>query len=75
MSRELLLKKTREHLEKLPDQKLQEASDFVEFLMNKIDDSLLTEGIKKINSSSTSFSFLEEEEVQYKISDLKERYK
>ena len=75
MSRELLLKKTREQLEKLPDHKLEEASDFVEFLINRIDDSLLVEGLKQITSKSTSFSFLEEEEALYKISDLKERYK
>ncbi len=75
MSRELLLKKTREQLEKLPDHKLEEASDFVEFLIVRIDDSLLVEGLKQITSKSTSFSFLEEEEALYKISDLKERYK
>lgn len=75
MSRELLLKKTLEQLERLPSHKLEEASDFVEFLFNRIDDGLLVEGIKQITSTSPSFSFLEEEEVHYKISDLKERYK
>ncbi len=75
MSRELLLKKTIEDLTKLPDQKLIEAADFVEFLLNRIDDKIITEGISRISSESKSFSFLEEEEVEYKTADLKERFK
>lgn len=75
MSRELLLKKTIEGLTKLPDQKLIEASDFVEFLLNRIDDKIITEGISRISAESKSFSFLEEVEVEYKTTDLKERYK
>lgn len=70
VSRELSLRKTLEQLEKLPNNKLEEASDFVEFLANRIEDNLLVDGIKQLASRSTSFSLLEEEEVQYKISDL-----
>lgn len=75
MSRELLIKKTIEDLTKLPDQKLMEASDFIEFLLNRIDDKIINEGISRIAAESKSFSFLEEEEVEYKTTDLKERYK
>ena len=75
MSRDTLIKKTIEQLEKLPDHKLQEASDFVEFLVSRINDSLLVEGITEMASTSKTFSFLGEEEIEYKMSDLKERYK
>ena len=70
-----MIKKTIEQLEKLPDHRLQEASDFVEFLVSRMNDGLLVEGMKEMASTSKAFSFLEEEKIEYKISDLKERYK
>lgn len=75
MTRELLIKKTIDSLSKLPDQKLKEVSDFAEFLLSKIDDQLITEGIQKLASDSNAFKFLEDEEDLYSIDDLKERYK
>jgi len=75
MSRELLIKKAIEDLAKLPDHKLMEASDFIEFLLNRIDDNIINEGISRIAAESKSFSFLEEEQVEYRTTDLKERYK
>ena len=75
MSRELLIKKAIEDLAKLPDQKLLEASDFIEFLLTRIDDKIISEGISRLAAESKSFSFLEEEEVEYKTTDLKERDK
>jgi hypothetical protein len=75
MTREILIKKTLDNLAKLSDQKLREVSDFAEFLLNKIDDQLITQGIQKLASDSKSFKFLESEEELYSKSDLKERYK
>lgn len=59
---------------KLPDQKLIEVSDFTEFLLNKIDNQLLTEEIQKLASDSKTFKFLEDEDL-YSLEDLKKRYK
>jgi len=75
MSREAIIKKTLEELSKLPDNKLIEAADFVEFLVKRLNDQLLTEDIEKIASKSQSLSFLEEDSVIYQTKDLKERYK
>jgi len=75
MTRELLIKKTIENLNKLPDQKLKEVSDFAEFLLNRIENQILTEGIQKITAYSKAFKFLEDEENIYTVEDLKERYK
>lgn len=75
MTRETLIKKTVDNLAKLPDQKLKEVSDFAEFLLNKIEKQLMTQGIQKLVSDSKSFKFLEDEEDLYSIDDLKERYK
>ena len=75
MTRETLIKKTIDNLAKLPDQKLKEVSDFAEFLLNRIENQLMIEGIQKLVSGSKTFKFLETEEELYSINDLKERYK
>jgi hypothetical protein len=75
MTRETLIKKTIDNLAKLPDQKLKEVSDFAEFLLNRIESQLMTEGIQKLISDSKTFKFLESEEDLYSVDDLKERYK
>ena len=76
MTREILIKKTIESLSKLPDQKLKAVSDFAEFLLNRIENQLVTEGIQKLVSDSKAFVFLESEEDDlYSVNYLKERYK
>lgn len=75
MTRETLIKKTIDNLTKLPDQKLKEVSDFAEFLLNRIENQLMTEGIQKLVSDAKTFKFLENEEDLYSLDDLKERYK
>jgi hypothetical protein len=75
MSREILIQKTIEGLTKLSDQELKEVSDFTEFLLNKVDSQLTTEGIQKLTTDSKAYKFLETEEDLYTVSDLKERYR
>lgn len=75
MNRETVLKKTIENLDRLPDHKLQEVSDFSEFLLKRIDDQILTAGIQKLVADSEAFRFLEDEEDLYSEDDLKERFK
>lgn len=75
MTRELLIKKTIDNLSKLSDQKLKEVSDFAEFLLNRIENQMMTEGIQKLATDSKTFKFLEDEEDLYSVSDLKEKYK
>jgi len=75
MSRETLIKNTLNSLSKLPEQKIQEVSDFAEFLLSKADDAILTKGIQKLVAESKSFDFLKDDEDLYSIEDLKETYK
>lgn len=75
MTREKLIEKTIDRLSKLPDHKLKEVSDFAEFLLSKIEDRSLTDGIQQLAADSKSFKFLENEEDLYSTSDLKETYK
>ena len=75
MTRETLIKKTIDNLSKLPDQKLKEVSDFAEFLINRIENQFMIEGIEKLVSTSKTYKFLEEEEELYSVEDLKVKYK
>ena len=70
-----MLKKAMTNIQKLPATKIKEVNDFAEFLLNKIDDQLITEGIQEIASTSKSFDFLNEEPDLYAVSDLKVQYK
>lgn len=74
MSREELLKVTIEKLNQLSDKRLEEVSEYVSFLANRIDDKILNDGIKNIISDSKSYEFLREEDELYKVSDIKEKF-
>lgn len=75
MTRNILIKKTIEKIQKLPESNLKEISDFADFLLNKINDRILTDGIMQLSAKSKSFDFLKNEEDLYSKDDLKETYK
>ena len=75
MEKEILLKKTMANLEKLPADRIKEVSDFIEFLLTKFEDQLITEDIQNLTSVSKAFEFLENEPDLYSVNDLKIRYK
>lgn len=75
MNRSILIKETMDKIHQLPDGKIQEINDFAEFLLSKIDDKILLEGIQKLSSDSKSFEYLNNEEDLYSVNDLKEKYK
>jgi hypothetical protein len=74
MSREELIKDTIKKLRELFDSRIQEVSDYVNFLASKIDDKIISEGIRTLTSSSKSYEFLQDEEELYQVSDIKEKY-
>lgn len=75
MKRQSVINDTLSKMNKLPDNKLQEVQDFVEFLLSRADEKLLVEGIQELTTKSTSFDFLKDEEDIYTVNDLKEKYK
>jgi len=75
MNRRILIKETIDKIHQLPDVKIQEISDFAEFLLSKIDDEILLKGIQKLASDSKSYEYLNKEEDLYSVNDLKEKYK
>ena len=75
MNRSILIKETIEKIHQLPDIKIQEINEFAEFLLSRIDNKILIEGMQKLASDSKSFEYLKNEEELYSVNDLKEKYK
>lgn len=75
MDRDILVKRVLKKIQRLPESEVKEVNDFVEYLLNKIDDQMITEGIQNIISNSKSFDFLKSELDLYSINDLKVKYK
>lgn len=75
MERKELIENTLFKIKQLPDVKIKEIHDFAEFLLMKIDDQILRQGIQELASSSNAFNYLNEEEDLYSVNDLKESYK
>lgn len=74
MERQQVLEKTIEYLKNLPENKAEEALDYIEYLYNKNEDTILTEGITRLASKSKSFDFLIDEEDIYTLDDVKKQY-
>ena len=75
MNRQILIDDTFNKIKQLPDIKIREINDFADFLLSKIDDKIIREGIQELTSESKAFEFLKDEEDLYTVNDLKERYK
>ncbi len=74
MLRSTLISKTVNNLAKLPDEKVVEVSDYIEFILKKHEESILQKGIQQLTSKSKLYQFLDEEDDLYTVSDLKEKY-
>lgn len=74
MTKQAIIDKTVNYLNVLPDNKIEEILDYVEYLTLKYDDTLLNAGILNLVSQSKSFEFLKDEEDLYSLSDIKEKY-
>lgn len=65
MNRETLIKRTMNTLSKLPPEKVEEVSDFADFLAKKHEEEIIQKGINRLVLDSASFNFLNEEEELY----------
>lgn len=74
MEREQLIKQTTRSISLLPDNKLRELADYVEFLLLKKTEKELVKDLTILSASSNSLNFLEEEEELYGDSDLTEKF-
>ncbi len=74
MNREILINRTINNISLLPDLRLKEVSDYIDFLLKKYDNKKLTDSIMELTSKSKSFEFLNDEEEIYDESDLIEKF-
>jgi hypothetical protein len=74
MEREIIIEETIRRLKQLPTKRIHEVNDFVEFIIRRTDDALITEGLQQLSSSGHTFDFLNDEPDLYSVNDLKERF-
>ena len=75
MTKESLIQHTLETIQKLPQSKILEVSDYADYILKKYDDEMLQNGIEKIVSESNTFNEIVEDDVIYTVNDIKELYK
>ena len=74
MTRQAIINHTIQVINRLPQEKATEISDFADFISMKYEEQRMTENIQKIVSDSKTFNFLNDDEDLYSLNDLKERY-
>ena len=71
---EALMQKTIRTIERLPARHVSEVNDFVEFIIRRTDDAMITEGLQQLTSCGNTCDFLHGEPELYSVNDLKVRY-
>lgn len=74
MTRQAIIERTLNAINRLPSDKAEEISDFADFVTKRYEEHRLTEGIQMLTSNSQTFDFLNNEEDLYSEADLKEVY-
>ncbi len=74
MTRQVIIERTINAINQLPEDKAEEISDFADFIVKKFKENRLTIGIHQIISNGQSFNFLNEDEDLYSSNDLKVKY-
>ena len=74
MTKQLIIEQTLKVFDKLPEDKVEEISDFADFILKKYEDATLLKNMEKALSDSNTFSFLKNEEEIYTVADVKKLY-
>ena len=74
MEREVLMERTIRKIEQLPITRVQEVNDFVEFIIRRTDDAMITEGLQQLMACSNTYDFLYNEPDLYSVNDLKVKF-
>ncbi len=70
MTRQIIIERTLNAINHLPDEKAEEISDFADFVFKRYEEESLSKGIQKITAEGKSFEFLAEEKEIYSVSDF-----
>jgi hypothetical protein len=71
MTKQSIIEKTSEILNKLPIEKAEEISEFAAFVLKNYEENEIRVGIQKLVVESKSYEFLNNEEEIYSLSDIK----
>lgn len=71
MTKQSIIEKTTEILNKLPIEKAEEILDFASFILKNYEQNEIRVGIQKLVEESRSYEFLNNEEEIYSLSDIK----
>jgi len=74
MTKQIIIERTLNAINQLPVEKSVEIADFADFLFKKYEEHVLSSGIQKLTAENKSYNFLENENDDYTIADLKEIY-
>ena len=74
MEHDVLVEKTIRKIGQLPTTRVKEVNDFVEFIIQKTDNALITEGLQQLASCSHTYDFLYNEPELYTVNDLKVKF-
>ena len=74
MNKQSIIERTVEVINRLPENKAEEISDFADFVIKRFEDQTLSKELKHVISNSKTFEFLHHEEDLYSEADIKEKY-
>ncbi len=74
MKKDNLIEETLNTLSKLPKEKITAIAEYAAFLLSKYEEEQLQKGMENLMENSTSFDFLKEDEANYTLKDIKEKY-
>ena len=74
MTRQAIIERTIKAINRLPEEKAEEISQFADFVSKRYEEYQLTQGIQKLTANSQAFDFLNDEEDLYSLADVKEPY-
>ena len=70
MTKEAIIKKTIQVINRLPEDKAAEIFDFAAFVLNRFEEQQLKKGIQALHNETKSFDFLYLDEDLYSEADL-----
>jgi uncharacterized membrane-anchored protein YjiN (DUF445 family) len=74
MTKQSIIERTIEVINRLPENKAEEISDFADFVIKRYEEQKLIEEIQHVVSNSQTFEFLNDEEDTYTEADIIEPY-
>ncbi len=74
MTKQIMIEQTLKVFNQLPEEKVEEISNFADFILKRYEESELLRGIQKNSSDSNTFIFLNDEADLYTMADVKKVY-